>query len=148
MFVRVQSRPVFRSPSTSRWMFTDPMGELVSDFFRSEQPSGVASRPAIDLAEYENEYRLVAEMPGMKKEDVKVTLEDGHLILSGERSQAKPEEGTRVLLQEIGARKFTRAIHLPDDVDVNKISADLVNGVLTVGLPKQEHARPREITIR
>lgn len=104
--------------------------------------------PALDVAENDNEYAVVAELPGVSKEDISLTVEAGVLTLSGKRAQRTvPENGTW-LRNETPSGEFSRSIRLGNDVDVSRISAELTNGVLTVVLPKVEQAKPREITIR
>jgi HSP20 family protein len=104
--------------------------------------------PLVDLAEYENESIVVAEMPGVMKEDLKISIDNGYLSISGERKPSNLPEGSSWVRNEIGTGKFTRAIELPHEVDANRISAELNNGVLRIVLPKAERIRPREIRIK
>lgn len=106
-----------------------------------------AGRPVTDVAEYESEYLLVAELPGVKKEDVKISVENGTLTLKGERKNGAFSDDTRLLRRETSTRPFDRSFVLPEDVEVNGISAELTDGILRVRLPKAELARPREIRI-
>lgn len=107
-----------------------------------------ATYPAMDVAEYDGEYVITAELPGMKKEDVKISIEEGNLVLRGERKHYGLPEGTRVLRHETHTHPFVRSFELPDEVNVNEISAEMKDGILRIRLPKTEQARPREISIR
>ncbi|MEK6755743.1 MAG: Hsp20/alpha crystallin family protein [Bacteroidota bacterium] len=104
--------------------------------------------PAIDVAEHENEFVLLAEMPGVKKEDLKITVESNVLTLSGERKSYEIPQDARVLLNEVRVREFSRSIEFPSDVEVDKIAAELQNGVLRVVLPKAEDMKAKEIPIK
>jgi HSP20 family protein len=102
--------------------------------------------PALDL--YQNSENIVAvvELPGMRKEDIEISLQDGTLSISGERKEERSQENgaTRT---ERSAGKFRRTITLPTRVDANKVSASYKDGILTVTLPKAEEAKPKQIQI-
>ncbi|MBM4161266.1 MAG: Hsp20/alpha crystallin family protein [Ignavibacteria bacterium] len=125
-------------------MFDDLLEDVVVRDFARVAPSF----PAIDVAEHESEFVLVAEMPGVKKEDLKITFEDSILTLSGERKPYEIPQDARVLLNEVRVREFTRSVRMPSDIQVEKISAKLENGVLRIVLPKAESARIRNIEIK
>ena len=103
--------------------------------------------PRIDITEERERYRLVAELPGVKKDDVSLKIEDGVLTIRGTRKPAA-EESARVVLHERPTGEFERSLQLPDDVNTGLIGAVLADGVLTVDLPKHEQHLPREIRIR
>jgi HSP20 family protein len=94
------------------------------------------SFPLVNLAEDEGQYTLTAEMPGMKKEQVKVTLAEGVLTLAGDRAPAVDAEKMNLIREERSCGKFEKTVRLPVKVDENKISATFENGILTVALPK------------
>ena len=81
-------------------------------------------------------------MPELKKEDVKVTVENGVLMITGERKFEKEEKKRKYHRVERGYGTFMRSFTLPDDADANRVKAEFKNGVLTVHLPKSENARP------
>jgi len=87
------------------------------------------------------------ELPGIKKEDVKITFEKNVLTISGERKAVELPEKSKVLLQETRPREFSRSLKFTLDVDAEKISAVMNNGVLTVSLPKTEAVKSKEIVI-
>lgn len=124
----------------------DPVSDLERLFRRSSGP--VSGMPVTDVAEYEGEYVVVAELPGVKKEDVKISVEGGTLTLKGERKHYGFPDGTKVLRHETNTQPFVRSFVLPEEVDVNQISAEMKDGILRIRLPKAEQARPREINIR
>src|SRR5215469_5445672 len=103
--------------------------------------------PLADITEDDKEYLIKAELPEMKKEDVKVTVENGVLTVSGERKFEKEEKKKKYHRVERGYGTFMRSFTLPDDADGNKIKAEFKNGLLTVHLPKTEHAKPKQIEI-
>ena len=103
--------------------------------------------PPADITEDDKEYLIKAELPDMKKEDVKVIIEHGVLTMSGERKFDKEEKKKKYHRVERGYGMFMRSFTLPDDADVNKIKADFKNGLLMVRVPKSEHAKPKQIEV-
>lgn len=107
--------------------------------------------PAVDITERDHTFDLVVELPGMKREDIRISVEKGILSVSGERKHYGFPEGTKVLLHETNTKPFERAFQLPDGpdgIDVNAISAEMKDGILRIQLPKSEQARPREIKVQ
>lgn len=103
--------------------------------------------PSADISETENEYLIRAEMPAVKKEDVKVSVQDGILAVEGERRQEKEEKGRKFHRIERSYGKFVRRLALPTDVDQQKVAAEFKDGVLSVHLPKSAAAKPRSIDV-
>jgi len=103
--------------------------------------------PAVDVVEHPEALEIIAEVPGLKPEDVEVRLENGILTLSGKRtSESKDErEGYRRVERRYGS--FTRSFSLPKDVRGDEITADLKDGILTVKVPKDARALPRKIEV-
>jgi HSP20 family protein len=91
--------------------------------------------------------KIVAELPGVKPEDVKLSLENNLLTIRGEKKQEAEERTDQVHRYERSYGSFERAFVLPSTVDGDKISAQYGNGVLTVTVPKAERAKPREIPV-
>ncbi len=104
--------------------------------------------PALDVHEDKDTYVVSAELPGLKREDIDVSLQDGALVISGERKSEKVEKGVEVHRQERFYGKFQRALTLPEPVAADKVKADYKDGVLTVTLPKSEEAKPKKIDVR
>ncbi|TAK13695.1 MAG: Hsp20/alpha crystallin family protein [Acidobacteria bacterium] len=104
--------------------------------------------PAMDIEETPTEYVMRADLPDVKKEEVKVGVDNGVLSLEGERKQEKTENTRKFHRVERVYGKFVRRIAVPTDVDQQKILADFKNGVLTVHLPKSASATPRSIDVK
>jgi len=103
--------------------------------------------PPVDITEDDNEYLFKAELPEVKRDDVKVTVENGVLTVSGERRFEKEEKGRKYHRVERSYGSFTRRFTLPDDADDAKVSAAFKDGVLTIRLAKSEKARPKSIEV-
>ncbi|MGH7975883.1 MAG: Hsp20/alpha crystallin family protein [Limisphaerales bacterium] len=103
--------------------------------------------PALDVREDKDSFVIRAELPGLKREEIEVSLQDGALVISGERKFEKTEEGVEVHRQERYYGKFQRALTLPEPVAADKVKADYKDGVLTVTLPKTEEAKPKKIDV-
>src|SRR5947207_12116683 len=103
--------------------------------------------PLADITEDDREYVIKAELPELRKEDVKVTVENGVLTMSGERKFEKEEKKKKFHRVERGYGTFVRSFTLPDDADANRVKAEFKNGLLTVHLPKSEHAKPKQIEV-
>ena len=103
--------------------------------------------PAVDITESKDGYEVKAELPGLKKENIKISFEDDVLVLSGERKNEKDEKDENFHRIERNYGKFERCFRLPNDVKSDEIKANYKNGVLTVNIPKNEKAKPKEIAI-
>lgn len=118
-----------------------------SKLFDSDRVASRSFAPAMDIAEQENEYVLVLETPGVKKEDVKLNVEDNVLTIIGERKNLQLPEKVSWIRNEISTGAFTRTVKLSQNINAEKISAELNDGILKIVLPKKEAAKPRTITI-
>ena len=99
----------------------------------------------VDIYENDDEILLHAEMPGVKKEDIAVNIDNGNLTLSGLRKLAVDGVAD---WQEFGDVEYQRAFSVPQTIDVGKVKAELKEGVLALHLPKSEAAKPRTIKIK
>jgi HSP20 family protein len=113
----------------------------------STQPSVSKWYPAVDVLESKDSYLIRAELPGMKREDIKVEVKDGTLVLSGERKSEKPAEGVEYRHVERVAAKFWRSFSLPETTKQDGIEATFKDGILEIRVPKAEEAKPRQIEI-
>jgi HSP20 family protein len=104
--------------------------------------------PLVDITEDDKEYLIKAELPEVKKEDVKVTVENGVLTITGERKFEKEEKGKKYHRVERAYGNFLRSFALPDDADANKVNAEFKDGVLTVRVTKSETAKPKQIEVK
>lgn len=120
---------------------------LFSDLFEGEAPV-VTYSPRVDVVENKENFVVRAELPGMKKDDVKLSLENNVLTLSGEkRAEAKRDEDN-FHLRESRYGKFERSFRLTDNIDRSNIVADYKDGVLTISLPKTKESLSKEIAIK
>ena len=104
--------------------------------------------PAVDIVEDEKEYLIKAELPEIRKEDLKVTVQDGVLALTGERKFEKEEKGKKFHRVERAFGNFSRTFELPIDANAVKITAEFKDGLLKVHLPKSEDAKPRSVDVK
>jgi len=105
-----------------------------------------SSAPAVDVYENADELLLLADMPGVKKENIGIHLDKGQLTLEGTKSDSI--DPAQLLLREYREVDFRRSFSLPNGIDTQKVSAELANGVLRVHLPKSEAVKPRQIRVR
>ena len=103
--------------------------------------------PALDVHEDKDKFTVNLELPGLKREDIDVHLEDGSLIISGERKAETVGEDTEVHRQERYYGKFTRTLTLPVTIAADQVKAAFKDGVLSVTLPKAEEAKPKHIDV-
>lgn len=101
--------------------------------------------PPVDIYETENEYVIKADMPGVKKENIKITMNNNELEIHGE-TKTSEEEG-KIHYREFTLNNFLRTFNTGNDIDSSKIEATLEHGVLTLILPKKEEVKPRKIEI-
>ncbi len=104
--------------------------------------------PAVDIKESKNEYLIEAELPGVAKEDVKVSVNNGVLTLEGERHTEKKDEDEKHHRVERFYGHFQRSFSLPEDVEVAKIGADSKDGLIRVHLPKTKVTTPKSVEIK
>ena len=104
--------------------------------------------PLVDITEDEKEYLIKTELPEVKKDDVKVTVENGVLTITGERQFEKEEKGRKYHRVERAYGNFVRSFTLPDDADANKVNAEFKDGVLKVHVAKSEAAKPKHIEVK
>lgn len=104
--------------------------------------------PRVDITENEAAYVIVADLPEVPKDAVKVTVEDGVLTVKGERKWEKKTDNTKVHLIERAYGTFTRSFRLPEDAAGDQVKAAFKDGVLTVTLPKREESKPRQIEVQ
>ncbi len=127
----------------------EDMDRLFNAFFGkpiTEETEGVWV-PVIDIEEDNENFIVSAELPGLKKEEVKISVRGNLLTISGERKQEVETKNKTYHRVERMYGKFSRTITLPSDVDVNKIKAVYKDGVLHITLPKPETMKPKEIEV-
>ena len=123
-------------------------GKMLDSFFERRGDSSEADwAPAMDVSELDGEVVVKAEIPGMNKEDIRVSVKDDLLTISGEKKREEREEGENWHRVERIYGSFKRVLALPS-VDNEKVEATYKDGVLEIRLPKQESAKPKEIPIK
>ncbi len=131
----------------------EPLSRLFEEFPTSPFGANLTRRfqafsgPALEFKDKGSEYELIAEVPGMKADDIDLKVSDGILRLSGERKDEREGTENGFMFSERHCGHFDRAIKLPDGVDAEKISASASDGVLTVHLPKNVTEAPKETRI-
>lgn len=103
--------------------------------------------PAVNIHENKENFYIRAELPGISSQDLDLQVAGRNLSITGERKIESRGEGVKYHRKEREAGKFSRVIGLPGDIDASKIDARVVNGMLTVTLPKSEAAKPRQIAV-
>lgn len=132
--------PLSRELSWPRRSFFDDFDRLVNTETFS---------PSCDIHETNHSYNLSFDVPGIKKDDIKIEINEGQLTVSGERlRETKSDENTSVLRHERVYGRFERTFALPASIDAEKIEAHFEDGVLSVRLPKAEIAKGRTIQIQ
>jgi HSP20 family protein len=139
-------------PALDRWSnLRDELNSLLEVPFWANfgRPGQLFSgwSPALDLYENNDNVVAVVELPGMRKEEIEISLHDGTLTIAGERKR-EVTDGEKAERSERYIGKFRRSILLPTRVDANKVSATYRDGILTVTLPKAEEAKPKQIPVR
>ncbi|HEX5612900.1 MAG TPA: Hsp20/alpha crystallin family protein [Burkholderiales bacterium] len=134
----------------------DPFQELVDDVFKGFlvrplgfEPRADLPRMKVEVAEKNGSYSLTAELPGVSKEDIQVTVDGAQVTLAAEVKREKEISGAdRVLASERSFGKVTRSFTLPQELDEAKVEAKFANGVLELALPKKAQPERKRITIQ
>lgn len=126
----------------------EPVNRLSNGHGSDKETMTVAEwSPPVDISEDDKEYLVKAELPELKKEEVKVSVENGELAISGERKTEKEEKGKKYHRIERSYGSFIRSFILPDSVNPEKVTAEFKDGLLVVHLPKDEKAKPKAVDI-
>jgi HSP20 family protein len=142
----------YQRPTVIAWPSFSPFNSLSAELDRLfEAPLAALARqswsPTIDVLEEKDNYFILVELPGLKREDIKVSLEDVTLTISGERKVEKRTEETSVHRVERFIGRFERSVALPATVSAEKVKATYTDGVLTLTLLKTEQAKPKRIDV-
>jgi len=130
-----------------RFDYPKTYDSMIEDLFSTDCIAARPTYPAMDVVEKENETLVVAELPGVKKEEIKITFENNVLTISGSRKPNEIDEKANLILNELRSGDFTRSIKFGHDVDTARMSAEMNNGILTITLPKAESVKARVINI-
>lgn len=142
----------------NRWKELEDMEKRLSAIF-GRTPAATSSEkkeaisvaewsPLVDITEDDKEYLVKAELPEIKKEEIKINVHDDVLSISGERQYEKEEKGKKYHRVERAYGSFMRSFTLPEDADGSKINAEYKDGVLKIHLPKSEKAKPKAIEVK
>ena len=148
----------YQPPELTPWSAADRWSNLrdeLNSFFELPVWSSFARTgqlftgwsPALDLYQSNDNVIAVVELPGMRKEDIEISLHNGTLTISGERKRENSSDGDKAERTERYVGTFRRSIALPTRVDAGKVSATYRDGILTVTLPKAEEVKPKQIQV-
>jgi HSP20 family protein len=148
----------YQAPELAPWSAADRWSDLrdeLNSFFELPFWSSTARAgqlfsgwsPAVDLYQSNDNMVAVVELPGMRKEDIEISLHDGALTISGERKRESGSNGGKAERSERYVGMFRRSIALPTRVDAGEVSATYRDGILTVTLPKAEEVKPKQIQV-
>lgn len=141
------------NPAGRRRVLPRTLDPLFTDFFRPFLGNGDETRtikqtyPRTDVYETTDEYVVSMDAPGIQKGDIGIKYEAGRLAITGRR-QFIEQEGVRYHLKESLTGAFARSFNLPDDVEGERITAEVRDGVLTIHIPKRDEAKPRHVDIK
>jgi HSP20 family protein len=145
----------YQSPEVSNWTPLNRLATLRDEFDRlfdfswPSRDTGLLGgwSPALDVYDHKDNLVVTLEVPGMKKEDIEISLHDGMLTVCGERKDQREQAEGQAFRSERYFGKFQRSLSLPTAVDANKVKASYKDGILTIYLPKAEEAKPKQITV-
>ena len=130
--------------------FHDEINRMCEDIWgqREGDTQMMRSMPPADIVEGKDQFTINLEVPGLRKEDIKVTLQDNVLTVSGEKKKESEEKNKIYRRVERSYGTFVRTFEMPSTVDPNKINAEFKDGILTVTLAKIEESKPKEIQVQ
>jgi len=121
---------------------------LLEEFPEAEELRLATWAPRVDIVEDDKEYLINVELPGVKKNEIKVSVKDRVLSISGERKSEKEEKGRKYHRTERTYGAFVRSFTLPEDASGEKLKADFEDGILKVQIPKEEGAKTKAIEVK
>lgn len=139
------------NPNQGLFTLKSNMDRLFDDFFSDNWDAPKRSDqilPPVDVFENKNEFVLHVEVPGIKKDDIKITFENNYLNISGEKKSTDERKNENYHQLERSFGKFHRSISIPAGIMLDKINAEYQQGVLSITIPKAEEAKPKEIEVK
>lgn len=141
------------SPARDLLRVQDELNRMVDRFFTPDLFEGsdmnvTAWVPNMDVAENKDQFTVSVELPGLKHDDVHVTLREGVLTIEGERKEEREQKDVQYHRYERRYGKFMRSFQLPTRVEDDKVSANFKDGILTIEIPKAEEVKPKEIKVK
>ena len=137
-----------RSPYTELERMRRQMDRLFEEWPRTYQRQAAGVFPLINLTEAQDNFFIRAELPGMSSKELDIQATSNSVSIAGERKIPAESTEAKYHRREREAGKFSRIVGLPGEIDPDKVEADLVNGILTVVVPKAQAAKPRQISVR
>ena len=134
-------------PMRSLTTLPSDLDRFFEDFGLGWSQSDRAWSPSVDLSETEDKYEVKADLPGMKKDEIKISFNDSVLTLTGEKKHEEKVDEKNYHRVERAYGKFERSFRLPKDVKADQIKANYKSGVLSIEIPKSEKAKPKEIAV-
>jgi HSP20 family protein len=148
MFKPVRSLLRSSDPFENLFTIQERINKVFNDLLPSSEVDSTSRWiPAIDVFEKEGNIEIELEAPGIKEEDLKIKVEDGMLIISGERKFEKEDKKENYYRMERSYGSFSRSFSLPDNIERDKIGAKYENGLLKITLPKKPESQPKEIPV-
>ncbi|MBN1406766.1 MAG: Hsp20/alpha crystallin family protein [Calditrichaceae bacterium] len=144
--------PIVRwNPERSIFSLKSDMDRLFDNFF-TDRPGQLQSysdmTPIVDVEETDQAFLITAEVPGIKKDDIKITFENNYLTISGEKKVEKDRKDKNFHHMERSFGKFSRTLGIPAGVMLDKIEAEYDQGILNIKIPKAEEAKPKQIEVK
>ncbi len=130
----------------TKWMFGPDFDFNPAVCGKSDHKLGHGIPVNMDITEDDGSFSILAEVPGMNKDDIKISVKDNLLTISGERTKSD-DDAAKVVWSERYFGRFARSFKLPDSIDKSGVSADYKNGLLSITIPKKEEAQPKEIAV-
>ena len=145
-------------PAIDREEFLTPFDRMFDQIINTQFPeiekqigvkpfSGTAY-PKVNVYEYDDKVGIIAEIPGLDKKDLKIEVEDGILIISGDKHGLFDDEGAKVLRRELKGSSFKRQFELGEQLDGEKVKASFKDGLLSVDIPKVEPTKPKKLSVK
>lgn len=137
-------------PFDALFSLREDFDRMFKDFFTGYTGPALSSRvfPAMDIKETDEDFVIHAEVPGMDKKDINLSIKKDELVIEGDKKEEEKKEGESFLRVERSYGSFRRSVRLPSEIDQSKVKAKYENGVLKIFLPKSEKAKPKEIEIK
>lgn len=140
------------NPTRNPWRIRDEMDRFFNHFiaptFEDDEMTEVNWSPRVDISEREDSFSVRAELAGLNRDDVKITMREGVLTIKGEKKEEAEHKDQNHHICERRYGKFIRSFRLPAPVSEKKIDASFKDGILNLTLPKAEEAKPKEIEIK
>ncbi|HEC13610.1 MAG TPA: Hsp20/alpha crystallin family protein [Acidiferrobacteraceae bacterium] len=133
-------------------LFNDDFDNVFEGFLRPTSAfsaeSGKGLAPSVDVVENDNEYVVKADLPGVRKEDIDITIQENLLTINAQtKGETEEKKGDRIIRQERHFGRYVRSMRLGSQVDESKVTAKYVDGTLELTLPKAEEVKPKKISV-